>query len=106
MHQSRIAAFNKNRIMTKAAQHRVKFVVANAGENRGVGDLVAIEMEDREHRAIARGIEEFVGVPRGSEWPGFGLAIANHASGDQIRIVKHCAVGVRQGIAQLAAFMD
>src|SRR5580704_2173539 len=63
-------------------------------------------MKDREHRAIARGIEKFVGVPTGGEGAGFRFAVADDAADDEIRIVEGRAVGVSQRIAKFAAFMN
>ena len=63
-------------------------------------------MKDREHRAIARGIEEFVGVPTGREGAGFRLAVADDAADDQIGIVEGGAISMCQRIAKLATFMD
>jgi hypothetical protein len=63
-------------------------------------------MKDRQHGAIARGIEELVGVPAGGQRAGFGLAVADDAGDDQIRVVEGGAIGMGQRIAQFAAFMD
>ena len=63
-------------------------------------------MKDRKHRAIAGGIEEFVGVPTGGECAGFRFTVADDAADDQIRIVEGGAIGVGQRITQFAAFMD
>ena len=53
---------------------------------RGAGrvvDLVAVEIQDRQHRTIADRIEEFVDVPRGAQGYGLGLAVAHHRGDDQ-----------------------
>src|ERR1043166_2206282 len=63
-------------------------------------------MQDRKHRPVTGRIEKLVGMPTCRKWPSFALAIANYAAGDQVRIVKDCAVGMDQGIAQLSAFMN
>ena len=80
--------------------------MGDAGEDGGVGDLKAVQVENREHRAVACGVEELVGVPGGGQRAGFRLAVAHHAGGNQVGIVKHRAEGVGQGIAQLAALVD
>ena len=73
---------------------------------RGVGDLVAVEMQDRQHRAVGRRVEELVRVPARRQRAGLRLAVADDAGDDQIGIVERRAVGVRQRIAQLAALVD
>ncbi len=75
-------------------------------QNRRVGDLVAVEVEDGQNRAVCGWIEELVRVPACSQGAGLGLAIAHHAGHDQVRIVKGRAVGMNQRVAQFAAFVD
>jgi hypothetical protein len=45
-------------------------------------------------------------VPGGGERPGLGLAVADHARHDEVGVVERRAVGVRQAVAELAAFVD
>ena len=45
-------------------------------------------------------------MPARGKRPGLGLAVADHARDDQIRVVEGGAVGVHQRIAQLAALVD
>ena len=94
------------RIVAVAAQQLGQFLPADARQHRRVGDLEAVEMKDRKHRAVARGIEEFVGVPTGGERAGFRFAVADDAADDQVGIVEGGAIGVSQRIAEFAAFMD
>ena len=63
-------------------------------------------MQDRQHRAVARRVQELVGVPAGGQRPGFRLAVADDAGDDQIRIVEGRAIGMQQRIAQFAALVD
>ena len=72
----------------------------------GIGDLVAVQVEDRQHRAVADRIDELVGMPGRGERTGLGLAIAHHAGDDQIGIVERSAVGVRHAVAELAALVN
>ena len=45
-------------------------------------------------------------MPAGRQRARFRFAVAHDAADQQVRIVKHGAVGVSDGIAQLAAFMN
>ena len=45
-------------------------------------------------------------MPGGGERPGLGLAVADDARDDQIGVVERHAVGVREAVAELAAFVD
>src|ERR1035437_8094927 len=63
-------------------------------------------MQDRQNRAIPGWGKELVGVPTRGERSGFGFAITDHATNDQVRVVECGAVSVRQGVPELAALVD
>ena len=75
-------------------------------EEARVGDLVAIQMQDRQHASVASRIQKLVAVPTRGERAGLGFAIAHDASDDQIRIVERRAICVAQRVAEFAAFVD
>ena len=89
-----------------ALEELLQFLLGNAGKEARVGDLVAVEVEDREHTAVAGRVQELVAVPAGREWPGFSLAVANDAGDDQVGIVEGRAIGMAQGVAKFAAFVN
>jgi hypothetical protein len=62
--------------------------VADAREDGRIGDLVAVEVEDRQHGAVADRIDELVGMPGGGERPGLRLAVADHARDDELGVVE------------------
>jgi hypothetical protein len=45
-------------------------------------------------------------VPGCRQRPGLCFTIANNTGGDEIGIIEHGAISMRQRIAQLSAFMD
>ena len=102
----RFVAGDMQRLMAVSAQQFVEFGLGQPGEDRRVGDLVAVEVEDRQHRAVVHRVEELVGVPGGGERSGLGLAVADHAGDQQLRVVERGAVGVREGVAELSALVD
>ena len=63
-----------------ALHQRAQLVLRDAGQDGGVGDLVAVEVQDRQHGAVARRVEELVGVPAGGQRAGLGLAVADRRS--------------------------
>ncbi len=83
-----------------------EFFFGDAGQDRRVGDLVAVQVQDGQDDAVAVGVEEFVGVPAGGQWAGFGLAVSDDAGDDQAGVVEGGAVGVGEGVAEFAAFVD
>ena len=101
-----LIAFDEMRRVAVAAQQVIEFLVADAGEHGGIGDLVAVEMQDRQDGAVAHRIQELVRVPARRQRSGLGLAVADDTGDDQIRIVECGAIGVREGVAKLAAFMN
>src|SRR5262249_43338212 len=72
----------------------------------GVGDLVAVEVEDRQDAAVAGRVDELVAVPAGRQRPRLGLAVANHAGDDQVGVVERRPERVAEGVAQLAALVE
>ena len=81
-------------------------MVGHAPQHRGVGDFPAIEVQDRQDRAVADRVQKLVGVPARCQRAGLGFAVAHAAKDQQVGIVKGCSVGVRQGVAQFTAFVD
>ena len=59
-----------------------------------------------QHGAVADRIQELVGVPGGRERTGLGFAVPDDAGDDQIRVVDRHAIGMRQAVAELPAFVD
>jgi hypothetical protein len=89
-----------------AAEQLFQFLAGDAGEHSRVGNLVAVEMQDRQHRAVGYGIEELVRMPGGGQRTRFRLAIADDAGDDEIGIVEYRPKGMAERIAQLAALVD
>ena len=80
--------------------------MADSRQQRRIVDLVAVQVQDGQYRAVADGVEEFVDMPRGRQRASFGFAVADHGSNDQVRVVKCGPAGVGQHITQFAALMD
>ena len=106
MHQRRIVALDEMRIVAVAAQELGQLLAADPRQHRRIGDLEAVEVKDREHRAVARRVKKLVGVPAGGQGAGFRFAIAHDAGDDQVRIVERGAISVQQRIPQFTAFVD
>jgi hypothetical protein len=106
VHAFVIAAFHEIGGVPVTDKQRLQLVVADAGEDRRIVDLVAIEVQDRQHRPVGHRVEEFVAVPAGGQGTGLRLAVADHHEGDQVRVVVDRPIGVRDAVAQLAALVD
>ena len=106
VHDLRVGPGDEHRRVAVAAQQRVQLLLGDPGQHRRVGDLPAIQVQDRKDRAVPGRVQELAGVPAGGQRPGFRLAVADDAGHDEIRVVERGAVRMGQGVAQLAALVD
>jgi hypothetical protein len=89
-----------------ALEERDELVLGDPREYRRVRDLVAVQVQDRQHGAVSDRVEELVRVPARGERPGLRLAIPDDARYEQLRIVEGGAEGVHERVAELAALVD
>src|SRR5579883_1308148 len=73
VHCRRIVALDEVGLVTVAFEKVHQLFVAYAREHRRAGDLVAVQVKDWEYGAVARRVEELVGVPARRERPRFGF---------------------------------
>ena len=62
----------------------------------GIGDLVAVKMQDRQDRAIDSRIQKLVGVPGGRERAGLGFPVADDAGNREAGIVESGTEGMER----------
>ena len=106
VHQLRLVALDEIGRPAVAAEQLFQFLMLDAGQDGGVGNLVAVEVQDRQHRAVGGRIEELVGMPGGGQRSGFRLAVADDAGDDEIGIIQHGPERMAERIAQLAPLVD
>ncbi len=106
VHQRRFMSLHVVRRPAIAAEELVQFLRLDTREDGRVGNLVAVKMEDWQHRSVGGRIEKFVGMPRRGQRCGLRLAIADDAGDDEIGIVEHSPERMTERIAQFAALMD
>ena len=94
------------RVVAHAAEELVALAIGDAGQDGGVGDLVAVEVQDRQDDAVRERVHELVGLPAGGKRAGLGLAVAHHGNREHAGVIEHSTVGVGEHVAQLAALMD
>ena len=100
------AGHKEVRLIAHAAEELGEFLVRDAREDGGVRDLVAVEMENRQHDAVGLGVHELVGLPGRGKRARLGLAVAHHGHGQQAGVIENRAIGVRKRVAQLAALVN
>ena len=106
VHDGGVVAGDVHRLVAVAAQQRVQLVVRYPGQQGGVGDLPAVQVQDRQHRAVPGRVDEPVAVPARGQRPGLRLTVPDNAGHHQVRVVERGAEGVRQRVAELAALVD
>ncbi len=94
MHGGGIVAFDKVGLVAIAPHQLGELLTRDAREQARVGDLVAVEVQDRQYRTVGGGIEELVRVPCGCQRTRLGLAVTDNAGDRKVRVVEHGAVGM------------
>jgi hypothetical protein len=102
----RVVAFDQVGLVSVAGQQRRKLIVADPDQDRRIGDLISVEVQDRQDRTVTNRVEELVRVPGRRERPGLGLTITDHAGDHQVRVVQRGTVGVGQRVPEFAALVD
>ena len=83
-----IVAFDEIRRIALAFVEGRKFFVSGARLNRGTGNFVAVEMQNRQDCAVPRRIQELNSLPAAFERASFRLTIAHNTGHDQIGIIE------------------
>ena len=105
-HLLRVAPRDDDRVPALAAQVGDRVLVGGPAEHGRTGDLVAVEVEDRQDGAVAARVEEVRELPRAGERPGLRLAVPDDTGDEEVRVVHGRPAGVRQRIPELAALVD
>ena len=80
--------------MAVAHHQAAQLFLRNSIQHSRIGDLVAVEMQDRQHDAVFGRMHELVGVPTGGQRTGLRLAVADHGCDEQVGVVEGRAVGM------------
>src|ERR1700682_1825819 len=81
MHRFGVVTFDEIRPVPVADKQTLQFILADASQQGGVRDLVAVQMQDRQHRSITRRVQKLVRVPACRQWSGLGLTVAYYTTG-------------------------
>ena len=106
MHARRVVAFDEVRRVAVAPEQFGQVLLGNARQHGRAGNLIAVQVQDRQHRAVAHRIKKFVALPATAQRAGLRFAIPHDARHEHVRIVERRSIGVQQRIAQLAPFID
>ena len=106
MHGVRVIPLDEQRRPTAPAQELVQLVFLDASEHGRIADLVAIQVQDRQHGAVGSRVQELVGLPGGGQGTGFRFAVSDHAGNDELRVVERGPEGVAQRVPEFAALVN
>ena len=106
MNEHRIVAGDEVHVVAVALEEAPDRLVARSPEHGRPGDLVAVEVEDRKHRAVASRVEKLDPLPGTFERRGLRFAVTDDGDRHEIGIVEHGAECVRQHVAELATFVN
>src|SRR5271155_4220823 len=100
MHRFGIISFNKVGRPSAASQKLLQLLMLDTSQYGRVTDLVAIEVQNRQHGPIGTWVQELVGLPRGSQRTRFCLTIADDAGDDQTWIVERSPEGMAERVSE------
>ena len=100
MHRLRLVALDEQRLPAVPAEERDELVLRDPGEHGRVRDLVAVQVQDRQHGAVGPRVQELVRVPAGGQRARLGLAVADDAGDDQVGVVEGGAERVDERVAR------
>jgi hypothetical protein len=106
VHRLRLGAADDPGRVAVTLEQRQQLCLGDPGQHSRIGDLVAVQMEDRQHDAVADRVQELVRVPARRQRPGLRLAVADHAADEQVRVVERRSVRMDDRVAELAALVD
>ncbi len=101
-----VVAGDEIRLPPAALEQRGELGLRDTREHGRVRDLVAVQVQDRQDRAVTDRVEELVRVPARRERAGLGFAVADDTRDDQIGVVERGAEGVADRVPELATFVD
>ncbi len=102
----RLVPLDPEHRMAVSFEQRGELPATDAGEHRRGCDLVPVQVQDRKHGSVGERVEELVRVPARRQRARLRLPIAHDAADHQVGVVEGGAIGVREGVSQLAPFVD
>ena len=96
VHRGWLVALDEVRVIAVATKQGIELGVRNAAQNGRVGDLVAVQVEDWQDRAVGSWVQKLVRMPGGRQGARFGFAITHDAGNQQVRVIERGAIRVRQ----------
>src|SRR5690348_12939662 len=93
-------------LVTVGFEELLHILIAVSAHHGGSGDLVAVQVEDGQHGAVAGRVEELDAFPRAFEWSRLRLAVSDNGDGEEVRIIEGSAEGMSEDVAEFSALVD
>ena len=106
VHRLRLRAFDIVGFVAVSDEQAVQLVMTDPCQDGRIRNLVAVQVQNRQHGSVGDGIEEFVRMPRGRQRACLRLSIADDTGHNQTRIVEGGPIGMGQRVPQFSAFVD
>src|SRR5579859_489985 len=81
-------------------------LISVSTEHRGSRNLVAIQMQDRQHRAIVKGVQKLDTFPGTFERSRLRLPIADHRDGNEVGIIEDRAKSMCEDVAKFTTLVN
>jgi hypothetical protein len=105
-HLVRIVALDDDGCPALPREILCDILVGGPAEDRRPRDLRTVEVQDREHRAVATRVQEGRKLPRRRQRPGLRLTVSDDAGDREVRAVEGGTRGVHECVAQFAGLVD
>ena len=106
MHGQGVVSLDEVDLVTVGFEELLDVLIAVPAQHGRPGDLVAVQVEDGQHGAVADRVQELDGFPGAFERARLRLAVPDDGDGDEVRVIEDGAEGVREDVAELAALVD
>ncbi len=83
-----------------------QLVLGYTSEDGRIVDLVAVQVQDRQDRAVCNWVEELVAVPARRQWTSLGLAITHDRQRNGLGVIEDCTKCMADGVSKFTALVN
>ena len=106
VHGLRVMAFHEIRFVPVPSEQTCEFFIAHTPQNCRVRDLVSVQVKNRQDCSIPCRVQELVRMPTRGQRPGLRLSISHYTTDQKVRIIKGCAIGMRNAVTEFSSLMN
>ena len=106
VHRQRVVSLDPMDLITVAFEELLDILIAVPAQHGGAGDLVAVQVQDGQHGAVADRVEELDTFPGAFERTRLRLAVPDDGDGDEVRVIEDSAEGMHEDVAEFASLVN